>query len=73
MTERRKELWREDSKVDNLVSRTSDELRSAERALAGMMNRVSFAWFLFCSSTNTTVYLPVSEIHTIIHLLNYVN
>ena len=43
MTERRKDLWREDSKVDNLVSRASDELRTAERALAGMMDKVSFA------------------------------
>ena len=43
LTERRKDLWREDSKVDNLVSRASDELRTAERALAGMMDKVSFA------------------------------
>ena len=43
VTERRKDLWREDSKVDNLVSRASDELRTAERALAGMMDKVSFA------------------------------
>lgn len=41
LTERRKDLWREDSKVDNLVSRASDELRTAERALAGMMDKVS--------------------------------
>ena len=33
LTERIKDLWREDSKVDNLVSRASDELRTrAERA-----------------------------------------
>ena len=43
LTERRKDLWREDSKVVNLVSRASDELRTVERALAGMMNKVSFA------------------------------
>ena len=43
LTERRKDLWREDSKVDNLVSRASDELRTAERALADMMDKVSFA------------------------------
>jgi structural maintenance of chromosome 3 (chondroitin sulfate proteoglycan 6) len=43
LTEKRKDLWREDSKVDNLVSRASDELRTAERALAGMMDKVSCA------------------------------
>ena len=43
LTERIKDLWREDSKMDNLVSRASDELRTVERALAGMMNKVSFA------------------------------
>ena len=31
------------SKVDNLVSRASDELRTAERALADMMDKVIFA------------------------------
>ena len=41
LTERRKDLWREDSKVDSLVSRASDEMRTAERALAGMMDKVS--------------------------------
>ena len=41
LTERRKDLWREDSKVDNLVSRASDEMRTAERALAGIMDKVS--------------------------------
>lgn len=46
LTERRKDLWREDSKVDSLVSRASDELRTAERALAGMMDKVSCT-FLF--------------------------
>ena len=47
LTESRKDLWREDSKVDNLVSRASDELRTAERALAGMMDKVSGACFCF--------------------------
>ena len=51
LTERRKDLWREDSKVDNLVSRASDELRTAERALAGMMDKVS-CMFLFYIRVN---------------------
>lgn len=40
MTERRKELWREDTKLDSLVSHAADELRTAERLLAGMMDKV---------------------------------
>ncbi|KAF8191692.1 structural maintenance of chromosome protein 3 [Pholiota molesta] len=39
MTEKRKELWREDTKLDSLVSRAADELRTAERSLAGMMDK----------------------------------
>ncbi|KAF8148188.1 structural maintenance of chromosome protein 3 [Crassisporium funariophilum] len=39
LTERRKDLWREDAKLDSLVSRAADELRTAERALAGMMDK----------------------------------
>lgn len=38
--ERRKDLWREDTKLDSIVSRAADELRTAERALAGMMDKV---------------------------------
>jgi structural maintenance of chromosome 3 (chondroitin sulfate proteoglycan 6) len=39
-TEKRKDLWREDTKLDSLVKRASDELRTAERALASMMDKV---------------------------------
>ncbi|KAF4562602.1 Structural maintenance of chromosomes protein 3 [Pleurotus pulmonarius] len=39
LMERRKELWREDARLESLVSHASDELRSAERALAGMMDK----------------------------------
>jgi structural maintenance of chromosome 3 (chondroitin sulfate proteoglycan 6) len=42
MTERRKELWREDAKVDAARTHALDELKSGERALGGMMDRVSF-------------------------------
>lgn len=38
-TERRKDLWREDTKLDSILSRAGDELRTAERALAGMMDK----------------------------------
>ena len=38
--ERRKELWREDSKLDGLLSHAADELKSAERNLASMMDKV---------------------------------
>ena len=39
-TERRKELWREDSKLESLVTHAADELRGAERTLASMMDKV---------------------------------
>jgi structural maintenance of chromosome 3 (chondroitin sulfate proteoglycan 6) len=41
MKERRKGLWREDTKLDSTLSRASEELRTAERALASMMDKVS--------------------------------
>ena len=40
LVERRKELWREDTKLDSLVGRAADELKTAERMLAGMMDKV---------------------------------
>lgn len=40
LTEKRKDLWREDTKLDSLVSRAVDELRTSERSLAGMMDKV---------------------------------
>ncbi|KAF9524116.1 structural maintenance of chromosome protein 3 [Crepidotus variabilis] len=39
MMEKRKDLWREDTKLDSLVSHAADELRTAERLLAGMMDK----------------------------------
>ncbi|TFK38980.1 structural maintenance of chromosome protein 3 [Crucibulum laeve] len=39
LTERRKDLWREDTKLNSLVSHAADELRSAERSLASMMDK----------------------------------
>lgn len=41
LSERRKELWREDAKLDNLVTHAADELRASERTLASMMDKVS--------------------------------
>jgi structural maintenance of chromosome 3 (chondroitin sulfate proteoglycan 6) len=40
MKERRKGLWREDTKLDSLISRATEELRTAERSLASMMDKV---------------------------------
>ena len=40
LTERRKDLWREDTRLDSMVSRAADELRTAEWALAAMMDKV---------------------------------
>jgi structural maintenance of chromosome 3 (chondroitin sulfate proteoglycan 6) len=39
--EQRKDLWREDAKLDSTKNRAADELRSAERTLASMMDKVS--------------------------------
>ncbi|KAG8820194.1 Structural maintenance of chromosomes protein 3 [Serendipita sp. 401] len=39
-TERRKELWREDAKLETTVGHARDELRTAERTLATMMDKV---------------------------------
>ena len=40
LTERRKELWREETKLASQISHASEELRSAERSLASMMDKV---------------------------------
>ncbi|CAA7266004.1 unnamed protein product [Cyclocybe aegerita] len=39
LVEKRKELWREDTKLDSPVSRAADELKTAESNLAGMMDK----------------------------------
>lgn len=41
LSERRKELWREDSKLGGVLAHAGDELKSAERNLASMMDKVS--------------------------------
>ena len=40
LVERRKELWREDTRLQSLVTHASDEKRSAENNLASMMDKV---------------------------------
>jgi len=40
MMEKRKDLWREDTRLDSLVSHAADELKTNERLLAGMMDKV---------------------------------
>ncbi|KAJ6623432.1 RecF/RecN/SMC [Mycena sp. CBHHK59/15] len=37
--EKRKDLWREDTKLDSLVVRAANEMKNAERQLAGMMDK----------------------------------
>ncbi|KZT22156.1 RecF/RecN/SMC protein [Neolentinus lepideus HHB14362 ss-1] len=39
LVERRKELWREDTKLETLVRHAQEELRTAERDLASMMDK----------------------------------
>ena len=39
LTERRKDLWREDTKLESIVSRAADELRTAERVLTSMLDK----------------------------------
>ncbi|KAK7466460.1 Structural maintenance of chromosomes protein 3 [Stygiomarasmius scandens] len=39
LTEQRKDKWREDTKLESLVGRAADELRTAERQLASMMDK----------------------------------
>lgn len=41
-TEQRKDLWREEAKLDNLLRNHSDEIRKAERILSNTIDRVSF-------------------------------
>lgn len=45
MMERRKDLWREDTKLDSLVSHAADEFKTTERLLAGMMDKVCIVGF----------------------------
>ncbi|KAJ7738464.1 structural maintenance of chromosome protein 3 [Mycena maculata] len=39
LVEKRKDLWREDTKLESLVTRAATELKTAERALAGTMDK----------------------------------
>ncbi|KAE9402346.1 RecF/RecN/SMC protein [Gymnopus androsaceus JB14] len=39
LVEERKDLWREDTKLESLVGRAADEMRTAERQLASMMDK----------------------------------
>ena len=43
LTERRKELWREETKLTGQISHALEELRSADRNLASMMDKVWFS------------------------------
>lgn len=48
LTERRKELWREETKLKSLVDSEFDELRTAERSLASMMDKVCVSLYVAC-------------------------
>lgn len=51
LTEKRKEKWREDTKVESQLSHLKDDLNAAERSLAGMMDRVRLLfsdWQCWC-------------------------
>ncbi|KAJ6547371.1 RecF/RecN/SMC protein [Mycena capillaripes] len=39
LSEKRKDLWREDTRLESLVTRAATELKAAERALASMMDK----------------------------------
>lgn len=39
LVEQRKEKWREDTRLEGVVARASEELRTVERSLAGMMDK----------------------------------
>lgn len=48
LVEKRKELWREETKLGSLVSHAAEEKRTAENSLASMMDKVRkliFRWF----------------------------
>lgn len=57
LTERKKDIWREDTKLDSLVGCAADELRTAETVLAGMMDKVYY--FAFGCIANTHVVVVV--------------
>lgn len=48
-----RELWREDAKLENTVSHAREELKTAERHLSSMMDRVSYLVALFLSYQGT--------------------
>lgn len=54
LTERRKDLWREDTKLESIVGRAVEELRTAERLLAGMVDKVDILF----SQDNVTLLTP---------------
>jgi structural maintenance of chromosome 3 (chondroitin sulfate proteoglycan 6) len=57
LTEQRKELWREDTKLQSLVSHANEELKTLERNLAGMMDKVCVLGFIVFSSSCLNGYI----------------
>jgi structural maintenance of chromosome 3 (chondroitin sulfate proteoglycan 6) len=55
MKERRTGLWREDTKLDSTTSRAAEELRTAERTLASMMDKVEHR-FISCHESPDIIF-----------------
>ena len=51
LAEKRKELWREDTKLDSQLSHASEQLGAAERTLATMMDKVGLHMATFSQSS----------------------
>lgn len=51
-TEQRKDLWREEAKLDTILRNFGDEIRKAERTLSSTIDRVSFSFLLKISWKN---------------------
>lgn len=57
MSERRKELWREETKLKSMVDSEADELRQAERTLASMMDKVREHELMGLSSSTLNLHI----------------
>lgn len=73
-TEERKNLWREEAKLDTLIRNYSDEIRKAERTLSSTIDRVSFmmkCWSYRRETCSKCLYrIPVSVCLLLAVLLN---
>ncbi|KAG0348496.1 Structural maintenance of chromosomes protein 3 [Podila humilis] len=75
LTEKRKELWREDAKMDSMLNHLREELRSSERALGASMDKNTSAGLAAVSRIAKTlnltgVYGPVYELFDVDDVYN---